>query len=77
MAFKGGKPVRSKTAINNNTMEQINTFNYLSCSVFIPDLKRHHCQNNRISPDNGNYWQNFKPLSSPNTHQTENLLTYL
>jgi hypothetical protein len=31
MAFSGKDPVRSKLCINNKTVEQINTFNYLGC----------------------------------------------
>jgi hypothetical protein len=33
MAFSGKDPVRSKTCINNKTLEQVNTFNYLGCIV--------------------------------------------
>ena len=33
MAFKGRNPVRSKIVINNDIIEQINTFNYLGCSI--------------------------------------------
>jgi len=33
MAFKERDPVRSKTVINNNITEQINTFSYLDCSI--------------------------------------------
>jgi hypothetical protein len=33
MAFKERDPVRSKIVINNNITEQINTFNYLDCSI--------------------------------------------
>jgi hypothetical protein len=29
MAFKGREPTRSKILINNKTIEQVNTFNYL------------------------------------------------
>jgi hypothetical protein len=29
MAFKGREPVRSKICINNKTLKQVNTFNYL------------------------------------------------
>ena len=32
MALKGRDPVRSKTVINNNNIEQINISNYLGCS---------------------------------------------
>jgi hypothetical protein len=31
MAFSGKDPVRSKICINNQTLEQVNTFNYLGC----------------------------------------------
>jgi hypothetical protein len=33
MAFLGKDPVRSKICINNKTLEQVNTFNYLGCSL--------------------------------------------
>ena len=33
MAFKGRDTVTSKTVINNSTIEKINTFNYLGCSI--------------------------------------------
>jgi hypothetical protein len=33
MAFKERDPVRSKTVINTNIIEQINTFSYLDCSI--------------------------------------------
>jgi len=33
MAFKGRDPVRSKIVINNNIIEQINTFSYSGCSI--------------------------------------------
>jgi hypothetical protein len=33
MAFKGRDPVRSKIVINNNIIQQINTFTYLGCSI--------------------------------------------
>ena len=33
MAFKGRDPVRSTSVTNNNITEQINTFNYLDCSI--------------------------------------------
>lgn len=39
MAFKGRDPIRSKIVINNNTIEQINTFNYLGCSISYQDEK--------------------------------------
>jgi hypothetical protein len=32
MAFKGRDPVRSKIIVNNNAIEQINTFHDLGCS---------------------------------------------
>jgi hypothetical protein len=31
MAFSGEDPVRNRICINNKTLEQINTFNYLGC----------------------------------------------
>jgi hypothetical protein len=31
MAFLGKGPVRSKICMNNKTLEQVNTFNYLGC----------------------------------------------
>jgi hypothetical protein len=55
MAFQGRDPLRNTIAINNNTTEQINTFNYPSCSISLPDWKRYHCKNSRISPGGGNY----------------------
>jgi hypothetical protein len=33
MAFSGKDPVRSKSCINNKTLEQVNTFNYLGCTL--------------------------------------------
>jgi hypothetical protein len=33
MAFKGRDPTRSKILINNKTIEQLNTFNYLGNMV--------------------------------------------
>jgi len=33
VAFKGRDPVRSKTVININIIEQINTFSYLGCCI--------------------------------------------
>jgi hypothetical protein len=33
MAFSGKDPVRSKICINNKTLEQVNTFNYLGCTL--------------------------------------------
>ena len=33
MAFEGRDPVRSKMAINNNIVEQINTFSQLGCPI--------------------------------------------
>ena len=33
VAFKGRDPVRSKITINNNVIEQINTFHDLGCSI--------------------------------------------
>jgi hypothetical protein len=33
MAFSGKDPVRSKICINNKTPEQVNTFNYLGCTL--------------------------------------------
>jgi hypothetical protein len=33
MAFSGKDPVRSKICINNKMLEQINTFNYLGCTL--------------------------------------------
>jgi hypothetical protein len=33
MAFKGRDPFRSQIVINNNNIEQINTFDYLGCSI--------------------------------------------
>ena len=33
MAFRGTDSVRSKIVVNNNIIEQINTFTYLCCSV--------------------------------------------
>jgi hypothetical protein len=33
MAFSGKDPVRSKICINNKTLEQVNTFIYLGCTL--------------------------------------------
>jgi hypothetical protein len=33
MAFVGKDPVRSKICINNQMLEQVNTFNYLGCTL--------------------------------------------
>jgi hypothetical protein len=33
MTFKGRAPLRIQTAINNNIIEQINTFIYPGCSI--------------------------------------------
>jgi hypothetical protein len=33
MAFSGKDPVRSKICINNKTLEQVNIFNYLGCTL--------------------------------------------
>jgi hypothetical protein len=33
MAFSGKDPVRSKICISNKTLEQVNTFNYLGCTL--------------------------------------------
>jgi hypothetical protein len=33
IAYKGRGPVRSKILVNNNIVEQINTFSYVGCSV--------------------------------------------
>jgi hypothetical protein len=33
MAFKEGYRMQSKTVINNNYQEQINTLNYIGCSI--------------------------------------------
>lgn len=33
MAFKQRYPLKSKIVMNNNSIEQINTFNYLGCTV--------------------------------------------
>jgi hypothetical protein len=33
MTFSAKDPVRSKTCINNKTLEQLNTFNYLGCTL--------------------------------------------
>jgi hypothetical protein len=32
-AFSGKDPVRSKIFINNKIIEQVNTFNYLGCTL--------------------------------------------
>jgi hypothetical protein len=39
MAFKGRDPVRSKIVINTNIIKQINTFNYLGCSISYKNAK--------------------------------------
>jgi len=54
---------------NNNIIERINT----QVTVFHTSMKKYYCLSNKISPDNGNYYQNFKTLSSPKTHQIENV----
>jgi hypothetical protein len=33
MAFLGKDPVRSKICVNNKMLEQVNTFNYLGCTL--------------------------------------------
>jgi hypothetical protein len=33
MTFSGKDPFRSKICINNKTLEQVNTFNYLACNL--------------------------------------------
>jgi hypothetical protein len=33
MAFSGKDPVRNKICINNKMLEQVNTFNYLGCTL--------------------------------------------
>jgi hypothetical protein len=39
MAFSGKDPVRSKICISNKTLEQVNTFNYLGCTLCYEDEK--------------------------------------
>jgi hypothetical protein len=34
MAFKGREPVRTKILIDNKTMEQVKSFNYLESIIF-------------------------------------------
>jgi hypothetical protein len=53
-ALKGRDPVRSKTVIHNNNIEQTNISNYLGCSISYQN------ENNitfkiSVSPDNRNY----------------------
>jgi hypothetical protein len=52
MAFKGRDSMRSKIVINNNTVEQTNTFNYLGCSISYQNEKDITV---KICPHNGNY----------------------
>jgi hypothetical protein len=33
MAFRGMEPIRSEICINNKTLKQQNTFNYLGCNI--------------------------------------------
>jgi hypothetical protein len=33
VAFRGKEPVRSKTCVSNRMLEQVNTLNYMGCSI--------------------------------------------
>jgi hypothetical protein len=42
MAFKATEPIRSKTAIDNMILEQVNTFTYLGCNISYQEEKAIH-----------------------------------
>jgi hypothetical protein len=42
MAFKGIEPIRSKIAIDNMILEQVNTFTYLGCNISCQEEKDMH-----------------------------------
>ena len=43
MAFKGRYPARSKIVIDNDIIEQTNTFTYLGCSLAYQNEKKYYC----------------------------------
>jgi len=55
VVFKGTDPVRSKTVINNNITEKMNTFNYLDCSISYHNEKDFNVKISEFLHIMGNY----------------------
>jgi hypothetical protein len=69
MAFKGREPVRSKICINNNTVEQVNTFNYLGYYLSYEEEKRSEYENHKLSENNRYHKPNFQTKPSIKIYQ--------
>jgi hypothetical protein len=61
MEFSGKDPVRSKICINNKTLEQVNTFNYLGCILSYVGEKDMPSKVSKFVKTIGDINQVFKP----------------
>jgi hypothetical protein len=61
MAFKGREPVRSKICMNNKTLEQVNTFNYLGYYLSYEEEKDLNTKITNLLKITGIINQIFKP----------------
>jgi hypothetical protein len=62
MAFRGMEPIRSKICINNKTLKQQNTFNYLGYNIFYEGEKDLNMKAANFVKVLGIINQIFKPL---------------
>jgi len=67
MAFNGRDPVRSKIVINNNIIEQINTFSYPGYSVSYQNEKYITIKITKFLQITGIIKRTLKPLKSSDT----------
>ena len=67
MAFRGTDSVRSKIVVNNNIIEQINTFTYLCCFVSYRNDKYVTVKISKFLQIIGIINRTLNPLESKNT----------
>lgn len=67
MAFRGQEPVRSKIVLNNQTIEQIGSFNFLGCMISLYEEKDIQNKIEKFNYINGTIRRTFKNKSNQNT----------
>jgi hypothetical protein len=73
MAFSGKDPVRSKVCINNKTLEQVITFNYLGCILVLWMWETYALKNIKIYKNNQSHKSNFQTLIGTTTYKIKHL----
>jgi hypothetical protein len=73
MTFRGMEPIRSKICINNKTLKQQNTFNYVGYNISYEGEKDLNIKAANFVKVFGNYKPNFQTVASFQTHKNLHL----